>query len=67
MGVTTGCGRGINRALLTTAFNRSYSDPATIAYIAKRTKEGKTPTAILRCLKRYIARLLFRKLNAHAA
>lgn len=58
--------RQLNRALRTTAFNRYYSDPETISYVAKRTQEGKTPEKILRCLKRYIARSLFRKLNANA-
>lgn len=34
-------------------------DPATRAYVAKRTAEGKTRKEILRCLKRYIAREVF--------
>jgi transposase len=34
--------------------------PATSAYIARRTAEGLTPNEILRCLKRYTARQLFR-------
>jgi hypothetical protein len=36
-------------------------------YVAKKTKEGKTRNEILRCLKRYISRSLFRKLDAHTA
>ena len=35
----------------------------TQAYIAKRTAEGKTPREARRCLKRYIARHLYRLLE----
>jgi hypothetical protein len=38
--------------------------PATKAYIARRTAEGKTIREIKRCLKRYITRELFRALTA---
>ncbi|GAA4485115.1 IS110 family transposase [Actinoallomurus oryzae] len=37
--------------------------PRTRAYIDRRTAEGKTPREIRRCLKRYIARELYRTLN----
>jgi transposase len=33
-------------------------------YVARRTAEGKTKTEIMRCLKRYIAREVFRHLLA---
>lgn len=59
--------RQLNRALWTTAFYRYYHDPETMTYVAKRTADGKTEREILRCLKRYLARSLFRKLNANAA
>jgi hypothetical protein len=36
------------------------SCPTTQAYIARRTAQGKTPKEIRRCLKRYIARQLYR-------
>ena len=39
------------------------SCPRTRAYAARRTAEGKTPQEIRRCLKRYIARELYRQLN----
>ena len=39
------------------------SCPRTRAYIARRTAEGKTTREIRRCLKRYIARELYRQLN----
>ena len=32
----------------------------TRAYVAKRTTEGKTKKEIIRCLKRYIAREVYR-------
>ena len=41
--------------------------PATKAYIARRTAEGKTTREIKRCLKRYIARQLYRALTATMA
>ena len=59
--------RQLNRALWVTAFNRYHNDPETEKYVAKRTREGKTRNEILRCLKRYISRSLFRKLDAQTA
>jgi hypothetical protein len=41
--------------------------PRTAAYIERRRKEGKTDREIRRCLKRYIARELFRELTAATA
>ena len=37
--------------------------PTTKAYVARRTAEGKTSREIRRCLKRYIARELYRTLT----
>jgi transposase len=39
-------------------------DPATQAYLARRQTEGTSDREIRRCLKRYIARQLFRTLTA---
>jgi transposase len=39
-------------------------DPATRAYVEKRTAEGRTRREIRRCLKRYLARQIYRHLNA---
>ena len=39
------------------------SCPRTRAYVTRRTAEGKTPREIRRCLKRYIARELYRQLT----
>jgi hypothetical protein len=39
-------------------------DPRTIAYVQRRTQEGKSKLEIIRCLKRYIAREVHRDLRA---
>ena len=54
--------RALNRALHTIAATRMRSCPTTQAYVARRTAEGKNPREIRRCLKRYIARQLYRTL-----
>jgi hypothetical protein len=46
----------------TIATTRMRSCPTTRAYVARRTAEGKNPREIRRCLKRYIARQLYRTL-----
>ena len=38
-------------------------DPGTRAYVERRRTEGLTPREIRRCLKRYVARALFRELR----
>ena len=45
---------------------RLAHDPATRAYRDKRLADGKTKKETIRCLKRYIARQIYRTL-AHAA
>jgi transposase len=55
--------RQLNRALHTIALTRSRIDPATRAYITRRLAEGKTPRETKRCLKRIIARQIFRVLQ----
>jgi transposase len=56
--------RALNRALHTIIVSRRKHDPATIAYVQRRTSEGKTVREAIRCLKRYLARHLFRILEA---
>jgi transposase len=56
--------RQLNCALHTIVLTRLKHDPATRAYAARRAAEGKTPREIKRCLKRYVARHLFRVLEA---
>jgi transposase len=41
---------------------RMSRDERTRTYVAKRTAEGKTKKEIIRCLKRYIAREVYRTL-----
>jgi len=43
--------------------SRLRYDPDTKAYAEARTKEGKSPREIKRCLKRYVARQLYRQLE----
>jgi transposase len=54
--------RRLNRALYTVALTRLGHDPRTHAYLAHRTAEGRTRREIIRSLKRYISRELFRTL-----
>jgi transposase len=52
--------RNANRALHTIAVSRLRYHPPTIAYAARRTTEGKTAREIRRCIKRYLARNIYR-------
>jgi transposase len=56
--------RALNRAIHVIAGTRMRCDPATIGYVARRRAQGKTSREIRRCLKRYIARQLYRTLTA---
>ena len=51
--------RRANNALFTIVLVRMRHDPATRAYVARRTTEGKTRKEIMRCLKRYVSREIF--------
>ena len=42
---------------------RRRSHPATIAYIERRVQQGKSRREATRCLKRYLARNLYRLLE----
>jgi transposase len=55
--------RQLNRALHVVVINRIRHDKATQAYVERRRAEGKTDREIKRCLKRYVARQLFRQLE----
>nr|WP_281281082.1 transposase [Aeromicrobium piscarium] len=59
--------RQLNRALHTIVLSRIRYDDATRHYVARRTSEGKTNREIKRCLKRYIARDLYRILESAPA
>ncbi len=58
--------RTLNSALHMVAVTKMTHDPETRAYVEKRRQEHKTDREIRRCLKRYIARRIFRTLNASA-
>jgi transposase len=55
--------RALNRAIHTIAITRMRCCSTTKDYVARRTAEGKSSREIQRCLKRYIARELYRALN----
>jgi transposase len=55
--------RHLNRTLHDILLTRWRTCQRTRAYIARRRAEGKTDPEIRRCLKRYIARELYRALN----
>ena len=55
--------RKLNRALHQILVTRKRTHPATIAYIERRLQEGKTRREANRCLKRYLARSLYRLLE----
>ena len=59
--------RQANHALWRIVFTRLGSDPATRAYAERRTAEGKSKAEIIRCLKRYVAREVYRYLRPAAA
>jgi transposase len=55
--------RRLNRALHTIITIRRTNHGPTRAYIDRRTREGKTSREAVRCLKRYLARHLYRLLQ----
>jgi transposase len=65
--LSRGGDRDANRALYLLALGRMSWDPRTRAYVARRTAEGLSKPEIIRCLKRYLARELFRLLVASPA
>ena len=55
--------RQLNRAIHVIAVNKRRCHPPTQAYVQRRRAEGKTDREIRRCLKRYLARHLYRTLS----
>ena len=55
--------RQANSALWRIVITRMSSDPRTQAYVARRTEEGLTKGEIIRVLKRYVAREVYRYLR----
>jgi transposase len=61
-----GGNRDANHALWRIVLTRMNSDPATRAYLERRTAEGLSKMEIIRCLKRYVARQVYPRLRAAA-
>jgi transposase len=57
-----GGNRQANAALYRVAIVRMRSHEPTLAYIKKRTNDGKSKSEIIRCLKRYIVREIYSQL-----
>jgi len=57
-----GGNRDANRALYMICLARMRRDCRTKEYVARRTAEGKNKREIIRCLKRYVAREVYRVL-----
>ena len=55
-----GADRQANRALYVVLLSRMSCDPSTRAYVERRTADGLSKREIIRCLKRYIARPLYK-------
>ena len=60
-----GGNRQANSALHMVVVCRMRTDERTRAYVARRTLEGLSKREIMRCLKRYVAREIYRVLTAH--
>jgi transposase len=58
--------RQLNRALHTIILSRRKSHLPTIAYIDRKTREGKSVREAIRCLKRHVARHIYRVLERTA-
>jgi len=56
--------REANHALWRIVITRMSAHPATRAYVERRAKEGLSKKEIIRCLKRYVAREVYRHLRA---
>lgn len=61
--LNSGGDRQANNALWRIVLVRMATDSRTKAYVARRTLEGKTKREIIRCLKRHVAREIFRLLT----
>jgi len=64
--LSRGGDRQLNRALHSIANTRMRHDPESLAYTERRTQQGLSKPRIRRCLKRYIARQLYRTLQTTA-
>jgi len=58
--------RQLNRALHVIAMSRARNDPETRAYLNRKRAEGKTNPEAFRCLKRHLARRIWKTMFAAA-
>lgn len=65
--LNTGGNRDANSALHRIVITRMATHDDTKLYVKRRTAEGKTKREIIRCLKRYLARDIFKNLIANPA
>ena len=61
--LSRGGDRAANAAIHRIVLVRMSKDPRTRDYVTKRTTEGKSKKEIMRCLKRYVAREIYRVLS----
>jgi transposase len=59
--------RRLNRAFHIVVLSRLRHHPQTREYVERRAAEGKTKAEVRRCLKRYVARQVFRLLETNGA
>ena len=64
-GINRASNRQLNRALHTIVLTRSRTDPDTRAYVTRRLAAAKTLRETKRCIKRIVARQIFRLLQQH--
>jgi transposase len=57
--------RQLNAAIYRTVIVRMRFHEPTIAYVARRTAEGRSKRDIIRCLKRYVIREVYHLVKAH--
>jgi transposase len=58
--------RQLNRALHIIALSRARTDPLTRNYLDRKATEGKTKREAIRCLKRHLARHIYKTLYTNA-
>ncbi|MFK7941315.1 MAG: transposase [Paracoccaceae bacterium] len=62
MRLNRGGNRQANAALYSVTIVRMRSDEPTLPYVRKRTRDGKSKSEIIRCLKCHIAREIYSQL-----
>jgi len=65
--LSRGGDRTANRALWRIVLTRMRTDTRTRDYLARRQAEGKSKREVVRCLKRYVAREVYRALQSSSA